>query len=100
MQVPTTCFFFFFFVFFFFRNNFFYLDTLVYLVLIMICFVCLEILPSPCNPSPCLNEGDCSESGDNFTCTCSAGFTGNICEIGKLRQNKTLLCVNDTTVRK
>ena len=34
------------------------------------------------NPSPCLN-GNCTDVGDNFTCSCEEGFEGERCEIGE-----------------
>ena len=34
------------------------------------------------DPSPCLN-GNCTDVGDNFTCSCEDGFEGDRCEIGE-----------------
>jgi len=34
----------------------------------------------PCNPNPCKNGGTCAVDGDQFTCTCAAGFSGDTCE--------------------
>ena len=34
------------------------------------------------NPNPCLN-GNCTDVGDNYTCSCEQGFTGERCEIGE-----------------
>lgn len=33
-----------------------------------------------CVSSPCLNEGVCVDEVDKFTCTCTAGFTGEVTE--------------------
>ena len=45
------------------------------------------------DPSPCLN-GNCTDVGDNFTCSCEDGFEGDRCEIGehhKMKQKFNLL---------
>ncbi|XP_035505279.1 coagulation factor IXa isoform X1 [Scophthalmus maximus] len=34
-----------------------------------------------CKPSPCLNQGSCTDHLGSFTCTCPHGFTGRECEI-------------------
>ncbi|XP_037660586.1 hyaluronan-binding protein 2 isoform X3 [Choloepus didactylus] len=34
----------------------------------------------PCLSSPCEHGGDCLISGDTFTCSCSAPFSGNRCQ--------------------
>ncbi len=34
-----------------------------------------------CNPSPCLNGGSCTSTTSQYTCTCTAGWTGTKCEI-------------------
>ena len=34
------------------------------------------------NPNPCLN-GNCTDVGENFTCSCEDGFEGERCEIGE-----------------
>lgn len=34
------------------------------------------------NPNPCLN-GNCTDVGENFTCSCEEGFEGERCEIGE-----------------
>ena len=35
---------------------------------------------TPCDNQPCFNGGLCKAIGDNFTCTCSPGFSGSRCE--------------------
>ncbi len=34
-----------------------------------------------CTPNPCNNGGTCSDGVDSFTCSCLAGFAGDLCEI-------------------
>jgi hypothetical protein len=36
-----------------------------------------------CNPSPCLNGGNCVDGVNDYTCKCPAGYTGKDCETGK-----------------
>ena len=51
-------------------------------------FVTELVEVDPCDPNPCLNNGTCTQVGEaptsNFTCSCTADFTGDICETGKL----------------
>lgn len=39
-----------------------------------------------CKTNPCLNAGNCTEHCDDakvkFSCSCAAGFTGKVCELG------------------
>ena len=36
-----------------------------------------------CTDTPCLNGGECTVSGDSFTCNCPEGYTGDTCEQSK-----------------
>lgn len=38
-------------------------------------------LDLPCEASPCLNGGTCRATSGIFECTCSAGFSGQFCEV-------------------
>nr|XP_021489017.1 protein crumbs homolog 2 [Meriones unguiculatus] len=40
-------------------------------------------LDLPCGASPCLNGGTCRATGGIFECVCSAGFSGQFCEVVK-----------------
>ncbi|KAI8500845.1 hypothetical protein Bbelb_216630 [Branchiostoma belcheri] len=33
-----------------------------------------------CSPNPCKNGGDCTDLGNNFQCTCAAGYEGDTCQ--------------------
>ena len=35
-----------------------------------------------CESSSCLNNGTCTDRGNEFNCSCPPGFSGNRCEIG------------------
>merc|ERR1711962_1906774 len=35
----------------------------------------------PCNPNPCQNNGTCSAVDGNYKCECTAGFTGEKCDM-------------------
>ena len=43
-----------------------------------------SIVFSPCDEHPCLNEGNCTQQGLNYSCDCSLGFSGDNCETGKI----------------
>lgn len=47
------------------------------------CSCCIFLDSSWCeDPNPCLN-GNCTDVGENFTCSCEEGFEGERCEIGE-----------------
>lgn len=37
-----------------------------------------EVEVNECVSSPCLNEGVCVDEVNKFTCSCAAGFTGDL----------------------
>ena len=37
-----------------------------------------------CASNPCLNNGVCEDAINEFGCRCQAGWTGDLCEIGRL----------------
>ncbi|XP_033100317.1 fibropellin-1-like [Anneissia japonica] len=37
--------------------------------------------PNECESNPCLNNGTCHDESKSFSCTCTEGFQGEICEI-------------------
>ena len=37
-----------------------------------------------CASTPCLNNGRCIDGIASYTCSCSKGFTGFLCEIGTI----------------
>ncbi|XP_063412871.1 protein crumbs-like isoform X2 [Mytilus trossulus] len=42
---------------------------------------------SSCGNQPCFNGGLCKAIGDNFTCTCSPGYSGSRCEVSVCDSN-------------
>jgi hypothetical protein len=38
------------------------------------------ILVSSCDPSPCMNDGQCTISLNKAKCQCSESFTGSLCQ--------------------
>ena len=51
-------------------------DVFVYL------FVISDV--DECASNPCLNDGTCVDRLDGFTCQCTDGFTGTLCNNGWL----------------
>ena len=39
-----------------------------------------------CNPDPCQNGATCNNFGTSFTCDCTPGFAGTVCDNGTLNQ--------------
>ena len=48
--------------------------------------VCRSLLYAACSPNPCQNGGTCADVDVDGTpeCTCADGFSGDICETGKI----------------
>ena len=42
------------------------------------------IVLDDCSPNPCLNEGNCSDGVNSFTCECAAEFYGGVCQFRKV----------------
>ena len=36
-----------------------------------------------CQPNPCMNNGQCVDGANSFSCSCTHGFTGDDCSISK-----------------
>ena len=51
-------------------------------------FSCTCILDVNCD-LVCVNGGTCNSRGDSGFCLCSPGWTGQQCELGKLKQKQT-----------
>lgn len=54
-------------------------SRLLFIVNLAICPCVLD----PCLPNPCKHGGDCLVSGDTFTCSCPAPFSGKKCQNGE-----------------
>ena len=44
-----------------------------------------------CAVTPCQNEGTCEDEGNDFSCTCAAGYTGKDCSFGRMSTALQLL---------
>ncbi|HYQ14402.1 MAG TPA: fibrinogen-like YCDxxxxGGGW domain-containing protein, partial [Polyangiaceae bacterium] len=38
-------------------------------------------VPTPCSPNPCVNDGRCFASGNEYACVCPQGFQGKNCDL-------------------
>lgn len=45
------------------------------------CLFITVVKANPCESSPCLHSGHCLVFKSGFTCSCSRGYTGKLCEI-------------------
>ena len=43
-------------------------------------FIFSHLVPDPCLPSPCLNNGTCINTDTTYQCRCARGFFGERCE--------------------
>ena len=43
-------------------------------------FIFSHLVPDPCLPSPCLNNGTCINTDTTYQCRCAQGFFGELCE--------------------
>ena len=43
-------------------------------------FIFSHLVPDPCFPSPCLNNGTCINTDTTYQCRCARGFFGELCE--------------------
>lgn len=60
----------------------------------MYCIILTDI--DECQSDPCRNNGTCNDQIDIFNCTCKAGFTGFLCDIGKEHSQKCSVRNNST----
>ena len=43
---------------------------------------CICLVPDlPCDSNPCQNGGNCANNGNQYICTCSAGYQGTNCDV-------------------
>ena len=46
-------------------------------------FNCILADTDDCSADRCIH-GSCTDGVDSFTCTCEAGYTGELCEVGEI----------------
>jgi hypothetical protein len=51
-----------------------------YFVPALISVILFFLQDTPCAEAPCRNGATCSNDGDDFKCTCAAGYAGKRCE--------------------
>ena len=49
-------------------------------------------IASACHPNPCQNDGACLRFGNQYSCQCKQGFSGNRCKGMKTLQFYFLIC--------
>ena len=52
-----------------------------------------ELKPQPCDSSPCMNNGICSNEGKTFHCKCTENYEGKTCK-GLLNSTKVFCYYN------
>ena len=57
-----------------------WLKSIWYKYLTNMWFVHIEL--TACDPDPCNGNGNCSDAGDTFSCSCRDGWTSDLCEQG------------------
>lgn len=52
---------------------------------VCVSLVCVSAPPGPCESDPCQNGGTCESTEEGgFECVCEEGWTGDVCDVGKL----------------
>ena len=66
---------------------------------ILLIEVCVFVADVCAYKKPCQNGGECSSSGDSYTCSCVEGFQGKNCENGKLRLNEKFVTSESVRIK-
>ena len=66
---------------------------------ILLIEVCVFLADVCAYKKPCQNGGECSSSGDNYTCSCVEGFQGKNCENGKLKLNEKFVTSESVRIK-
>ncbi|CAC5398374.1 unnamed protein product [Mytilus coruscus] len=66
--------------------------TVVIAMLVMVMFVHSIENEDPCFENPCNNGGTCTVIESGFSCMCSSGFTGTLCDVEQCPKPRTMKC--------
>ena len=59
-----------------------------------VCDACVYAVSDDCASEPCHNDGACVDGLGEFTCQCTSGYTGSLCDDGRLLQvHQTLVII-------
>ena len=45
----------------------------------------VNLVINNCQSKPCLNGATCTNAANKFSCSCVTGYTGSVCQTGKLK---------------
>ena len=66
------------------------LELAMYMNDVTFVYLLFHIGFDPCDNTPCMNNATCVSVDATYTCTCSVGYTGSLCETSKRRYPREL----------
>ena len=71
---------------------------LLLLPLMLLMVICWQHPLDDCESGPCMNNGTCVDGIHSFSCECSQGFTGKVCDV-IVNECASQPCANGATCR-